>query len=67
MRVPPQKKIRKLFRRKLADTLEWYHKLRKNAIFQKIMATANDLQDGPVDYDREEAIKISKSGSAGFC
>jgi hypothetical protein len=53
------KDIRKLFRRKLADKIEWVHNFRKHPIYKKIMATAKDLQDGPGDYDKEEAVKMA--------
>ena len=51
------KDIRKLFRQKLAEKIEWYRNLRKHDTFKKIMATAKDLQYGPGEYDREEAIR----------
>ena len=54
-----QKDIRKLFRQKLAEKIEWYRNLRKNKIYKKIMATATDLQYGPGEYDREEAIRTA--------
>ena len=55
------KDIRKLFRRKLADKIEWVHNFRKHPIYKKIMTTAKDLQDGPGDYDKEEAVKVAIS------
>ena len=51
--------IRKLFRRKLADKIEWYHNLHRNTIYRKIIATAKELQDGPGDYDRNEALRVA--------
>ena len=53
------KEVRKLFRRKFGDALAWYHNLRKHRIYKKIMATVKDLQDGPGDYDRMEAIRAA--------
>ena len=53
------KEVRKLFRRKFGDALDWYHNLRKHHIYKKIMATVKDLQDGPGDYDRMEAIRAA--------
>ena len=53
------KEIRKLFRQKFGDSLDWYHNLRKHHIYKKIMATAKDLQDGPGDYDRIEAMRAA--------
>ena len=53
------KDIRKLFRQKLAEKIEWYRNLRKNKIYKKIMETAKDLQYGPGEYDREEAIRTA--------
>ena len=38
------KEVRKLFRRKFGDALDWYHNLRKHHIYKKIMATVKDLQ-----------------------
>ena len=49
--------IRKLFRRKLVDRIEWVRNLRRNNIYKKILATAQELQDGPGEYDREEALQ----------
>ena len=51
--------IRKLFRRKLVDRIEWVRNLRRNNIYKKILATAQELQDGPGEYDREEALQIA--------
>ena len=53
------KAIRKLFRSKLGDEIERYRLLRKNEIYKKIMTTAKDLQDGPGEYDRDEAVKVA--------
>ena len=55
------KAIRKRFRLLLAAKIEWYRNLRKNNIFKKIMTTAKELQDGPGDIDREEALKMAIS------
>lgn len=53
------KDVRKLFRHKFGDALDWYHNLRKHHIYKKIMATVKDLQEGPGDYDRMEAIRAA--------
>ena len=53
------KGIRKLFRQKLTDKIDWYRNLRKNKIFKKIMVTADELHDGPGEYDREEALNMA--------
>ena len=55
------KDIRKRFRLLLAAKIEWYRNLRKNNIFKKIMTTAKELQDGPGEIDREEALKMAIS------
>ena len=43
--------IKKLFRHKLAEKIEWSRNLRKHPIYKKIMVTAQDLLDGPGGYD----------------
>ena len=45
----------------MAAKIEWYSNLRKNNIFKKIMTTAKELQDGPGEIDREEALKMAIS------
>ena len=51
--------IRKLFRRKLANEIEWMRALRRHSIYKKIINTAKDLEDGPGDYDKSEALRAA--------
>ena len=53
------KQRQKLFRKRYADFLVWYHHLRQNQIHKKIMASVDDLKDGPCDYDKEEALRAA--------
>ena len=54
-----EKDIRKLFRQKFADSIDWCHSLRRHPIYKKVMETAKDLQEGPGDYDRVEALRAA--------
>ena len=45
-----------MFREKYAEFLIWLYRLKRNSIHKKIMETVKELMDGPLEYDREEAI-----------
>ena len=47
------------FRHLLLDKIEWCHHFRKHPTYKKIMETARELQDGPEDFDREEALSVA--------
>ena len=53
------KQRQKMFREKYAGFLIWLHHLKRNPIHKKIMETVKDLHDGPLEYDREEAIQYA--------
>ena len=53
---PNLKERQKMFREKYAEFLIWLYRLKRNSIHKKIMETVKELMDGPLEYDREEAI-----------
>ena len=53
---PNLKERQKMFREKYAEFLIWLYRLKRNSIHKKIMQTVKELMDGPLEYDREEAI-----------
>ena len=55
--TPSIKERQKMFKKRYADFLIWLHYLKRNPTHKKIMETVKDLQDGPLEYDREEAIQ----------
>ena len=54
-----EKDSRKLFRQKFADSINWCHSFRRHPIYKKVMETAKDLEEGPGDYDRVEALRAA--------
>ena len=53
------KDLQKRFRDMLVDKMEWVHNFRKHPIYKKIMETVRELQDGPEEYDRDEAFSVA--------
>ena len=53
------KNIQRLFQRKFVDEVVWSRNFRKHPIYKKITKTANDLEAGVDDYDREEALRAA--------
>ena len=53
------KRLCRLFRQKFIDYLVWFHNLRKNSIYKKVMTIAKDLEDGNGDYSRIEALNVA--------
>ena len=54
-----EKDSRKLFRQKFADSINWCRSFRRHPIYKKVMETAKDLEEGPGDYDRVEALRAA--------
>ena len=53
------KDLQKRLRDKLVDKMKWVHNFRKHPIYKKIMETVRELQDGPEEYDRDEAFSVA--------
>ena len=53
------KDLQKRLRYKLVDKMKWVHNFRKHPIYKKIMETVRELQDGPEEYDRDEAYSVA--------
>ena len=53
------KDLQKRLRYKLVDKMKWVHNFRKHPIYKKIMETVRELQDGPEEYDRDEAFSVA--------
>ena len=53
------KQRQKMFRGHYADHLIWTHHLKRNKIHKKVMETIKDLEGGPSDYDKSEAIRAA--------
>ena len=53
------KDLQKRVRHLLVDKMEWCHHFRKHPTYKKIMETVRELQDGPEEFDREEALSVA--------
>ena len=53
------KDLQKRVRHLLVDKMEWCHHFRKHPTYKKIMETVRELQDGPEEYDRDEAFSVA--------
>ena len=58
-RYATHKDLQKRLRYKLVDKMKWVHNFRKHPIYKKIMETVRELQDGPEEFDREEALSVA--------
>ena len=58
-RYATHKDLQKRLRYKLVDKMKWVHNFRKHPIYKKIMETVRELQDGPEEYDRDEAFSVA--------
>ena len=56
---PSHKLFQKTFRDQFCKLLIWMWKLRRTPVYKKIMTTVKELEDGPENIDREEALHVA--------